>query len=301
LHKNYQAAKNSSSKSETSTTEEELADLRSRYQNLESSYTIEVSEKKKQENKVIELETRYKNLESSYSATVETLLKKINELESLHQNPETSRNEAVKEIEERALTLESSHALVLKEKEDLHANFNELQTLYDSSKMRCNELEIKITELEAKISEQEAKIDELETKIAGLEKVSLELRNNEQDNFYSEHVEGIIKDLKQKYQDSKSENHKLHDEYEKKIRDLDTIQRESDRKCVKLREENEWIIKEKEALNAAKSNFELKYNDILTEKNKLEARFEEYKQKVFFPFYIIYYVQSSSRLCIYLL
>ncbi|CAB5210885.1 unnamed protein product [Rhizophagus irregularis] len=271
LHKNYQAAKNSQTKSENSITEEELL---SRYQNLESSYAIEVSEKKKQENKVNELEMRYKNLESSYNAIVnekETLLKRINELESRH--------EAIKEIEEKALTFESSHALVVKENEDLHTNFNELQTLYDSSKMRCNELEAKITELEAKISELEAKIDELEAKIAELEKVSLELRNNEQDNFYSEHVESIIKDLKQKYQDSKSENHKLHDEYEKKIRDLDTVQRESDRKCVKLREENEWIIKEKEILNASKSSLELKFNDILTEKNKLEAIFEEYKLK----------------------
>ncbi|GBB99605.1 hypothetical protein RclHR1_03580012 [Rhizophagus clarus] len=282
LHKNYQAAKNSPAKSETSVTEEEFSDLRSRYQSLESSYTVEISEKKKQENKINELEMRYKNLESSYNAIVnekETLLKRINELESRHQNSEASHSGAIKEIEERALTLESSYALVLKENEDLHAKFNELQTLYDSSKMRCNELEAKIAESEAKINELEAKIDELEAKIAELEKVSLDLRSNEQDNFYSEQVEGIIKDLKQKYQDSKSENHKLHDEYEKKIRDLEAIQRESDRQCVKLQEENEWIIKEKEVLNAAKSNLELKFNDILAEKNKLETSFEEYKQK----------------------
>ncbi|CAG8561053.1 13734_t:CDS:10 [Funneliformis mosseae] len=310
LYTNYQAARNSSIISSTAGSDiasmpttvvsEEISDLRSRYQNLESSYTTEVNEKTKQEKKAKELEIRYKNLESSYNIATndrETLLKQINELETRcqkyetsytkvtkereaaeerasdletrYQNMETSYVDAIKikgslekkvdELQKQSETLESSHALVLKEKEnellDLQVKFKKLQVSHDSSTVRCNELIAKVAELEKS--------------------------NKEPDNLHTEQIEKyevLVKDLEQNYQDLKAKYNKLNDEYEKKL--------DADRKCEKLEkqmdkliEEKEFIVKNKNALDAEKSIIEMKFNDINAEKNGLETRLEEYKQK----------------------
>ncbi|CAI2163282.1 3504_t:CDS:10 [Funneliformis geosporum] len=310
LYTNYQAARNSSILSSTAGSDnasmpstvvsEEISDLRSRYKTLESSYTTEVNEKMNQEKKAKELEIRYKNLESSYNIATndrETLLKKINELETRcqkyeashtkvvkereaveerttdletrYQNMETSYVDAVKiktslenkvdELQKQSEALESSHAIVMKEKEnellDLQAKVKKLQNSHDSSTVRCNELIAKVAELEK--------------------------TNKEPDNIHSEKIEKyetLVKDLKQNYQDLEADYNKLNDEYEKKL-DADSKCEKLEKRIDKLIEEKELAIKDKIALDAEKSDSERKINDILSEKNELETRLEEYKQK----------------------
>ncbi|CAG8780800.1 14692_t:CDS:10 [Gigaspora margarita] len=292
LHTNYQASKNSTVFSDTAV-EQELSSLRSRYNELESIYNSELSNK-------AELEMLYQKLKKSHNEMFDeqqVLSKQSNELKSRYQNLETSYSQVVSDKESlekqtadlltRYQAILESYELAANTQSTLETKVNELQEKLSIVEEEKNSFQEKLSIVEEeKNSLQESynelkdqcdlsstRCNELEAKVAELEKVNQAHENhivetsNEKTNQLEE-LQNHVSELNQTLLNEKSEKKK----YDNKIQELESLLRESKRKNADLEKELE-VLKtdnehDKEEKDAAEAS-------IIAENNKLKGILED--------------------------
>ncbi|CAG8680906.1 1780_t:CDS:10, partial [Racocetra persica] len=251
LHTNYQSTKNSTvladthkpdSKFSISAIEQELSDLRLRYNELESIYNSELNNK-------AELEMLHLQLKKSHN-------EKSNQLEELQNH--------VNELN-KALLDERSEKKTLCDKYD--SKIQELESLLHESNKKNADLE---KELEILKADNELIKKEKDTVEADLEKkVEVLKADNE---LIKKEKDAVEADLDKKLEILKADNELIKKE-------KDAVEADLEKKLEILKADNELVKKEKDAVEAETLTLDSKVNNTLAENNKLKSQLEDIQKQ----------------------
>ncbi|CAJ0635468.1 13340_t:CDS:10 [Entrophospora sp. SA101] len=205
-----------------------LTILRSRYQNLETNYNLEIEQKNKNE-------------------------KRINELKLLCKKLETSNSNLSQELKEQAENINTKKDTINIKMIELQTRHNELQIEHDLKAEKCKELQETVKELENKVNQEHSNIEINEIDNSATEQI--------------EKLQNVIEDLKKNYQESKDENNRIIDDAETSISNWQDKYSEIARERNKLESQIEENIQKLNESEDCRSELEEKIKKLEEECN----------------------------------